>query len=325
MTRLCALLLLAAAVGLAPAVAVAQAEPPGSRETDAREAFDEGVRASQASRWKDAEAHFATAASLAPNPNVLFNLAVARYKLKRYPEALETLEQLGGLPNVKEVRRAAARRLRVRVHAEVARIVVQVEPAEAVLLLDGKPLAAGQPIVVDIGPHTLQASHQGFEPMESAFEGRLGELSSVDLKLRPLSVAAEITPPTRPPQPVAEPPLAGRKVRAERAEKPAKPWAWMAGAAAAAGLTGVGAWMWHDRQSAVDLCEDPPDTPCSGASDSRVRKERNAWIATAAVAAAASLGFGVTTVWRWPRGVVSSTTACAVVRAGTVCAFGAHF
>jgi tetratricopeptide (TPR) repeat protein len=223
---------------------VAELREP-SRRAAAR--YQEGVRAYEAGRYKDAIDCFREADSLAPSPALSFNAALAHDKL---------LDTAGALAHYREylrrdpaAQRAQGVRQRIReLETELARrgvqqITVQSQPAGATVVIDDKPLGVTPWTgVLEPGSHGLQLRFPGYADFAQRVELTLEQALTVDFSLTPAAESA------RSPAPSPAPP------RAEPEQRPLSwrsPWPWLAwGGSAASFLTAGGFEL--ARRSAED-------------------------------------------------------------------------
>lgn len=150
----------------------------GSRE-EAVEAFDEGTRLADESRWADALPLFRRAYELTGVPTALFNVAYALRALGRYVEARAAFDELLTL-RLEDADRTEASSLRDEVAGRIA--VVELEGLDAPegsyeIRLDGvvhdddgaRPLR----IESDPGTHRVEVRREGRAPYD--WSGTLGE------------------------------------------------------------------------------------------------------------------------------------------------------
>jgi hypothetical protein len=128
-------------LALLAAAAVAGAEP--DRTGEARQLFQRGAELVKQAQWAEALGAFARSAELHPHPVTTYNQAACERALGRYTRAVElytaALEPHGG-DRLPDVLRAEASGLlqelaRLLVHLDVA-----LDPAEAAIAIDGRPL-----------------------------------------------------------------------------------------------------------------------------------------------------------------------------------------
>lgn len=139
----------------------------------AREHFARGYALAEAGNPAAAIGEFEQAYSQSPNPSVLYNLGQAYAAAGRSSEAIDALQrylQLGGT-SVGEQRTLHVQSL-IAYHAQrVGSLEIEVEPASAMLVVDGKPVGTGsRNVTLDVGAHGLLATAPGFEPASARVE-----------------------------------------------------------------------------------------------------------------------------------------------------------
>ncbi len=159
-------LVLAAATGPALAQPAAGQNGDDPKTVEARGHFQSGVKLYSAKNWQGALAEFDAAYKLKPGPSSLKNIALCQKELFRYTDAIDTLKKAldrhaaeMSEPEQKSVREAIAE-----LGDLVGSIVVRVAPAEARVLLDGRPLERreiGTSIRLNTGEHVLTVDAPG--------------------------------------------------------------------------------------------------------------------------------------------------------------------
>jgi hypothetical protein len=146
--------LLAAAIALAAGVfaAPAAAEPGAKAPTTAARdeaglAFKEGTKLAAETKWAEALAAFERAERLVPHAITLFDVGVCERALGRYTAARKTFEEAlvedaSGRTTLPDRLRQDAKGYLEEMGKLLARVDVQVDPAEATLTVDGRPLVA---------------------------------------------------------------------------------------------------------------------------------------------------------------------------------------
>ena len=147
----------------APDGPVTAATAPEAAASEARALFAQGVALAGQERWGDAIAYFRRSRALVERSGTVFNIAVALVRLGRASEALEALGDFLRLadPAVDAERIAEATRMQTLVRTTVARLELEVSPADALLQLDGSPRAERgrtRAISLDPGRHALVLS-----------------------------------------------------------------------------------------------------------------------------------------------------------------------
>ncbi|WP_437679324.1 PEGA domain-containing protein [Sorangium sp. So ce131] len=153
----------------------------------ARQLFEEGVKAANASRWSDAHASFLAAWRLKEHYQIASNLGVAELKLGKYREAAEHLTwYLREAPETKVEQRRRAEAWLKEALPKVASVTVQVEPAGAEVTVDGALVGKAPltlPVFLDPGQHEIRARLDGHVPEKRAVTARAGQTETVSLRL----------------------------------------------------------------------------------------------------------------------------------------------
>lgn len=173
-------------------------EPPEYRAT-IREALAEY----RARNFLEARALFAEAHRLLPNARTLRGLGMTAFELRSYRESIDFLQRAlahevkpleGGLRNETE-------RLLKRAERFVAKLELTIEPPDARITLDGAPIAGpegGEPLLLDIGPHELEFSADGYvsETRSIQVNRRKRESWTIALQPLPTPTVASVPSPT---------------------------------------------------------------------------------------------------------------------------------
>jgi len=189
-------LLLACLPCLAPRAGfAAEPEPastPSSAEAtaEARRHFKLGIKLYQDTNYPGALAEFEAAYAAKPGPGSLQNIALCQKALFRYREAATTLEQLlkahGGELNEGETK--AVRDAITELHGLVGSILVNVEPSDAKVTIDGRPLTPAElrtGVELNVGEHTLVADLPGYARASRTVRVASGQTRlPVELKLK---------------------------------------------------------------------------------------------------------------------------------------------
>ncbi len=172
-----------------PDPVAAQAAEPAALEQAAR-MFDRGVAFAQEGSYEQAVIAFEQAYALSRSPEVLYNLGMAYVATGRAVEASEALtrylESEGAALN--EAERARIGQELTRQRKRVGTLVLDVEPAQAQVTIDGHLLAADvrrQAVRLTLGDHWVQVSSAGHEPSTTTLT-ITGDPQSLAIRLRPL-------------------------------------------------------------------------------------------------------------------------------------------
>lgn len=169
-------------VVLAPAVASAQDVPD-----EAEHQFQLGVERYRVGDFRAALEHFLTANRLAPNKNVVLNVARCYEQLKLYPEAYRYYSNVLD----SETEPEAKERIRTfitRVTPHVAILQITTDPPGAILYINRKDLGArgSAPRSLGLAPgkYTVIAELPGYQAVESPpVDAQIGTTTPVSLKL----------------------------------------------------------------------------------------------------------------------------------------------
>ncbi|CAN5336279.1 hypothetical protein BH11MYX1_BH11MYX1_45490 [soil metagenome] len=125
----------------------------------ADEAFKQGRELLKAGKFAQACEQFETSQELDPAFGTLYNIAQCDAEIGKLAEAIAAYKEvLTRDPNI--TRRQAASEAVGKLEPRVPRLIVKPE-AGVTLELDGQPITAGTPILVDVGKHKLVASKGG--------------------------------------------------------------------------------------------------------------------------------------------------------------------
>lgn len=207
MLRLVALILLVPAVALAEPpksrVPIAQSAPDVLTQ-EARQRWEEGIRAVHIKDYERARIAFKQAYALKPHDRTLRNLGVMEVYTGHYLEAARNLTR--ALRSNTEATEAELEELRLilaEAEAHVGKLSIEVEPHDAEIRVNGEPLehvASRTEWHVPPGNHTVVLHKVGFRSETRQVSVKAAERSDVKVKLREESVAASSAPPVaRPP------------------------------------------------------------------------------------------------------------------------------
>lgn len=160
----------------------------------ARDAFNDGVRALDESRFADAVAAFERSYQLAPVPAVLFNLAFAYRGLGRVRESIASLERFIDTPgNSSPDRITAARNEIALLRAALARLRVDVTPSDARVAVDGREAVREQGVaLLDPGPRVVELSLDGYRSSRRELTLSPGESQTLRVELALVDDAAHL-------------------------------------------------------------------------------------------------------------------------------------
>jgi hypothetical protein len=204
--------------------------PPGSSAKDpkgqARDLYFEGVDLVRRAQWSEALAKFEASARLFPNPATTLNMGACERALGRYVRARATLaralsENAAAGNALPESSVTEAKGFVVEIDRILARVTVTINPPEAAIAIDGRPLApqaadagAARPLlaagvlppgpgtpppaktfdlVLDPGAHVITLARKGFTDAVANRTFAPGSVSTLDLKLDLLPATLKIT------------------------------------------------------------------------------------------------------------------------------------
>jgi hypothetical protein len=159
-------------LALSAAGAHAQRDPRSERE--ARSLFEDGLEAAEQERWADALELFRRSRSVVPRPSVLYNEAQVLVRLGRFVEArtalrdfLSAIGGLGGADATERARIDRARALAAEIDAQIATLVLTVDPPGATVEVDGDETSgagAVRTLELDPGRHAITVRAAGRDP-----------------------------------------------------------------------------------------------------------------------------------------------------------------
>lgn len=182
-------------------VAVALAAEPAladEAKDEARAAFVLGASLVRETKWSEALAAFEKSFALVPHPVTLFNVAACERALGKYTQARRTLLRVRELDSgevlANEVR-ADVDAFLVEIAAVVVTVDVHLEPANAVMMMDGRTIAedAGRApgasdfrLEIDPGAHVFVIQRSGYADIVQREQFAPGEKTKLDLVLEEL-------------------------------------------------------------------------------------------------------------------------------------------
>ena len=158
---------------------------------EARRHFKLGIKLYQDTNYAGALAEFEAAYAAKPGSSSLQNVALCQKALFRYREAAATLQQLLDLHGgeLGEGEKKAISDAATELRGLVGSIVVNVEPSDAKVTLDGRAIAPSElrtGVDVNVGEHTLVADLSGYARLSRVVSVASGHRNlPIDLKLKP--------------------------------------------------------------------------------------------------------------------------------------------
>ncbi|HEY0466097.1 MAG TPA: PEGA domain-containing protein, partial [Polyangiaceae bacterium] len=157
---------------------------------EARRHFKLGIKLYQDGNYPGALAEFEAAYAAKPGPGSLQNVALCQKALFRYREAAATLEQLlrAHGSELSEGETKAVTEAIAELHGLVGSIVVNVEPSEAKVSIDGRPVPLSElrtGVELNVGEHTLVADLPGYARLSRVVRVASGQKPApIELKLK---------------------------------------------------------------------------------------------------------------------------------------------
>jgi hypothetical protein len=152
--------------GAPRAHAQATSETDAARLAEARGLFERGLAAADAERWAEAVELFRRARDVVERPSIVFNLGQALVRVGQAAEARAALERFTAIADARtdaaDIERA--RRLLAELAAHQGTLTLAVEPADALVEVDGAPLegsGAERVLTLDPGRHRVSVSAPG--------------------------------------------------------------------------------------------------------------------------------------------------------------------
>lgn len=209
-------------LALAPAIARADDAPDPTKDA-ARAKYVEGVALARNTQWSEALAAFEASAKLVPNAQTTVSIASCERALGRYVLARETfrraLAESAGQPKpLPDESVAEVRGFLDEIEHLLAHATVTIEPVEAAIVVDGRPLAVLAPgarpelaagmlppgpgraapagsfdLVLDPGAHVFTVSRKGFQDVVVNESFAPASTHAVDLHLDRLSATLRVT------------------------------------------------------------------------------------------------------------------------------------
>ncbi|MRG98047.1 hypothetical protein [Polyangium spumosum] len=155
--------------------------------TEVKRLFEEGQVAAGFAQWEKARTAFGKAFALRPLPQIALNLGRAEVKVGDALSGAEHLQYfLREEPNPDPAEVAAAQALIKEAKPKIVTVTMKVEPADAEVLVDGRPIEKQLlpgPIFLPPGTHSFEAKKDGFQGASQSLELSAGAEVGVPLKL----------------------------------------------------------------------------------------------------------------------------------------------
>jgi len=169
------------ALGLSSAFAV---ENNPMKEAAAH--FQRGVQLYNEADYRGALVEFKRANALAPNVQVVYNIAQTYYQLQDYANALTSFESYLGQAPPGAPHRSEAESTLATLRTRVARLTITTKPEGVEVTVDDEPVGTtplGKPVIVSLGRRKVVATRPGFQPATRYVEVAAGDQTNVDLAL----------------------------------------------------------------------------------------------------------------------------------------------
>jgi hypothetical protein len=285
------------------------ADPASATDSAAYEtAIGDALQEYTAGRFAEARALFLRAHQLRPSARTLRGLGLVEYELRHYAEAMRILmrAQSDARNPLTDAQKQSAATLVKQMSVFVGRYRVVSEPTEVILSVDGAPVAASrEPLVLDVGEHTLVVRAPRHRAQERRIDVKGGEQEELRFEL------VADGPPTAE---IAKPSSAPHEIHATRAPRPSvvvhadssspllsrrTTWGWVSLGVAGASLVGS-LVAWRSAEAAAARWND--DARClrdgetrqqNCGADSRAVTTARTWM-TAGLVATGALGVAAT-------------------------------
>lgn len=220
-------------------IAGAQKTPQGPQQTEYDRLIEYAVEEFGRENWSEARAFFDRAHRLRPTARTLRGLGMVAYEMHHYVEAeARLLASLRAEDNpLTEEQRQSTHALLDRVQTLIGRFSVRVQPPDAQLFVDGRPIRPQDgELKLTVGLHNLLVQRPGYADLVRKLDVRGGEHTRLPLALTPLATSAPPSVPTAAqvagvPEPTDEQDEGGSSIWSS-------PWLWVGAAiVVAAGVT----------------------------------------------------------------------------------------
>lgn len=231
-----------------PAAASPSADPSAEAQAEYRDVVARAVAEFEAGRWEEARALFLRGHELWPSARTHRTLGMTSFELRTYALALQELQ--AALDDARrpldDTQRLEVEALIERTRAFVGRYRVSVTPADAELLVDGRPTELGdEQLVLEVGDHELIARAPGHGELRRKLRVQGREDEEIALSLVPEPAATVPAPPPAPARAGTSAPVTTRDAAGGRL------WTWIVGGGAIA-LGGASAVLWISAKDEFD-------------------------------------------------------------------------
>jgi hypothetical protein len=319
---------IAAAIGISiarlePTAQAADATSPPDPSTPAAELIGDAVGEYDAGHYEEARALFRRAHEKAPTARTLRGIGMASFELRDYVEATRALSaalEEKRRPLTDE-QRQQVQGLLARAEAFVGHFALRLAPADALVLVDGRPTTREPDgsLLVAFGHHQITARCSACAPPQKDVEVDVvgGERKELELKLA-LAVTATPVGSEASRDANGSPALLVDQHDVAPRGRTAAIWWGGASAAALVGTAASAVW-WGNRSHELDTCHAAQDR-CK--NESTLATERGVAIGLTVGLGAAAVASGIVAAVLWPQsdrpGAVP--VACAVGKETVSCA-----
>jgi tetratricopeptide (TPR) repeat protein len=184
------------ATAVAPG-APSEADPPAAIQTEYRDVVDRAIVEFDLGHFVEARALFLRAHELWPSARTRRTLGMTAFELRMYPQALEELQGALDDPHrpLPPAQRTQVSGLIEQTKRFVGRYQLQVEPAEAELLVDGAPHTQTGALVIGVGVHQLLVRAPGYGELRRELVVQGHEDKALVLRLDAFRVEPEVHAP----------------------------------------------------------------------------------------------------------------------------------
>ena len=233
---------------------------------------DEALAEYDAGHFEESLALFEHAYQARPSARAKRGVAKALFELRAYARCIAAIDAAlaGTVDPLPGTLADELKALRERALRFVGKLTVVVTPAASTVLVDGRPLATAD-LVLETGPHTIDASQPGYESAHRTIDVRPATTSRIVLSLTPVARATE-APHERSVAPVA--------------------LLFTGGGLSLAGIVASSLW-YADRSSAIDQCRRAAANGARCANGDGVLFQRDAAAVTIGLSAAALVASGI--------------------------------
>ncbi|HEX6240689.1 MAG TPA: PEGA domain-containing protein, partial [Polyangiales bacterium] len=171
---------------------------------------DAAVEEHALAHYEEARALFARAHAIQPSARTFWGMGIAAFEDRDYVDAIQLLEQARADTRkpLTPAQRAKTDSLIERAHAYVVRLPLRVEPASALVTIDGREVVrdAQGIVMLDAGPHQIVVSAPGYQEAVRSMTWHAGDATPFEISLevqRAVSDASAVPEEASAPPPAA--------------------------------------------------------------------------------------------------------------------------